>query len=156
MGPAANWGPAPTSPQEVRDGLASGTSHFFVNAIGSNVVYQVDAETGAVDAFPLPMPGRMVSPTWTVSVHPGRGGRPTKVDLATGDVVSASVGCTLRRSGGENGRLFTILGLTRIAETSPRAASSAGCSAHRRRVLGLADGTELFAPTCRPDDLRRI
>jgi hypothetical protein len=151
--------PTPSIASGGPDGLsASGTSLFFVNAIGSNVIHQVDASTGAnVDAFPAPL---MAGGTDGLAYMDGflytlDGAADTifKVDVATQQVVSSchtgmyAVGAL----AGENGRLFAVLGLMRIAELNPDTCALIGGPfgvPGGDFVLGLAfDGTELFAAT---------
>jgi hypothetical protein len=141
------------------DGLAaSGSSLFFVNAIGSNVIHEVDANSGTdVDAFPAPL---MAGGTDGLAYMDGflytlDGAADTifKIDHVTGNVVST---CTtgMYAVGGlaaEDGRLFAVLGLTSVVEVDPETCAVLGgpfAAPGGDFVLGLAfDGTHLFAST---------
>jgi hypothetical protein len=141
------------------DGLAaSGSSLFFVNANGSNLIHEVDAATGAgVDAFPAPLlmggtDGLAFTDGFLYTLD-GTADTIFKVDTATGEVVgSCSTG--MWAAGGlaaEDGRLFVILGLMSVVELDPDSCAVLGgpfAAPGSDFLLGLAfDGTRLYAST---------
>lgn len=141
------------------DGLAaSGSSLFFVNAIGANLIHEIDAETGvSLHAYPAPL---LVGGTDGLAYAGGflftlDGAADTifKVDPATGDVLGSCTTGMYAVGGlaGEGDRLFATLGLTSIVELDPDTCALLGgpfAVPSGDFAMGLAfDGTYLYAGT---------
>jgi hypothetical protein len=149
--------PTPEAASGGPDGLAaSGPSLFFVNAIGSNLIHEVDAATGAgVDAYPAPL---MAGGTDGLAYMDGflytlDSAADTIFRVETGSrQVAGSCSTGLWAVGGlaaEDGRLFATVGLTSIVELDPETCAVLGgpfASPGGDFLLGLAfDGTWLYA-----------